>query len=147
MCIQAPQDVLDSLDLETANNASSDSSLTQELIEDYNTKLYNMCDFLPTPIELIFYLIQKCGKVNSALDILLEIQDFNSRTSILYIIMEFKEREYFNLQGTTDSIMRQFITEKLTINNNLAYIHDEKCTLCGKCIDICPTTAIIEINN
>jgi len=33
----------------------------------------------------------------------------------------------------------------ITINNNLAFIDDEKCTLCGKCIDVCPTAAIVEI--
>lgn len=34
----------------------------------------------------------------------------------------------------------------ITIENNLAFIDDDKCTLCGKCVDVCPTAAIVEIN-
>jgi ferredoxin len=30
--------------------------------------------------------------------------------------------------------------------NNLAYIDYEKCTLCRKCVEVCPTNAIHEIN-
>jgi Na+-translocating ferredoxin:NAD+ oxidoreductase subunit B len=34
----------------------------------------------------------------------------------------------------------------ISIENNLAYIDAEKCTLCRKCVTECPTNSIIEIN-
>jgi len=36
--------------------------------------------------------------------------------------------------------------EAITMENNLAYINFEKCTLCRKCVEECPTDAIHEIN-
>jgi formate hydrogenlyase subunit 6/NADH:ubiquinone oxidoreductase subunit I len=32
------------------------------------------------------------------------------------------------------------------MENNLAYIDFEKCKLCRKCVEVCPTEAIHEIN-
>ncbi len=34
----------------------------------------------------------------------------------------------------------------ITLENNLAYIDPLKCTLCRKCVAVCPTSAIIELN-
>lgn len=34
----------------------------------------------------------------------------------------------------------------ITIENNLSYIDHEKCRLCRKCVKVCPTHAIIEVN-
>lgn len=36
--------------------------------------------------------------------------------------------------------------ESITIADNLAYIDHVKCRLCRKCVDVCPTNAIIELN-
>lgn len=36
--------------------------------------------------------------------------------------------------------------DAITIENNLAYIDDDKCRLCRKCVSECPTSAIIELN-
>ena len=36
--------------------------------------------------------------------------------------------------------------EAITIENNLAYIDFEKCKLCRKCVVVCPTAAILELN-
>lgn len=36
--------------------------------------------------------------------------------------------------------------EAITIENNLAYIDDDKCRLCRKCVVVCPTSAIWELN-
>lgn len=36
--------------------------------------------------------------------------------------------------------------EAITMENNLAYINFEKCTLCRKCVEECPTDAIHELN-
>lgn len=36
--------------------------------------------------------------------------------------------------------------DAITITSFLAYIDFEKCTLCRKCVEVCPTTAIHEIN-
>ncbi len=36
--------------------------------------------------------------------------------------------------------------EAITIENNIAYIDDNKCKLCRKCVPECPTSAIIELN-
>ena len=34
----------------------------------------------------------------------------------------------------------------ITIANNLAFINADKCKLCRKCVSVCPTNAIIELN-
>jgi len=36
--------------------------------------------------------------------------------------------------------------EAITMDNNLAYIDAEKCKLCRKCVNECPTNAILEVN-
>lgn len=36
--------------------------------------------------------------------------------------------------------------DAITIENNLAYIDDDKCRLCRKCIPVCPTNSILELN-
>ncbi len=36
--------------------------------------------------------------------------------------------------------------EAITLENNLAYIHSDKCRLCRKCAPVCPTGAIQETN-
>ncbi|RRC97866.1 Fe-S cluster domain-containing protein [Prevotella sp. OH937_COT-195] len=36
--------------------------------------------------------------------------------------------------------------EAITIEKNLSYIDPNKCRLCRKCIDVCPTSAIISLN-
>lgn len=36
--------------------------------------------------------------------------------------------------------------DAITISNNLAFIDSDKCKLCRKCITVCPTNAIAEIN-
>ncbi|MDA3854074.1 MAG: Fe-S cluster domain-containing protein [Bacteroidales bacterium] len=36
--------------------------------------------------------------------------------------------------------------DAITIVNNLAYIDDDKCRLCRKCVAVCPTAAIVELN-
>ncbi|KUK76656.1 MAG: ferredoxin [Proteiniphilum acetatigenes] len=36
--------------------------------------------------------------------------------------------------------------DAITMENNLAYIIDDKCRLCRKCAPVCPTNSILEIN-
>ncbi|HOI49682.1 MAG TPA: Fe-S cluster domain-containing protein [Prolixibacteraceae bacterium] len=36
--------------------------------------------------------------------------------------------------------------DAITIANNLAFIDSDKCKLCRKCVSVCPTNAIIEVN-
>jgi Fe-S-cluster-containing hydrogenase component 2 len=36
--------------------------------------------------------------------------------------------------------------DAITITSFLAYIDFQKCTLCRKCVEVCPTNAIHEIN-
>lgn len=36
--------------------------------------------------------------------------------------------------------------EAITIANNLSYIDPNKCRLCRKCVDVCPTHAIVAVN-
>ena len=36
--------------------------------------------------------------------------------------------------------------EAITVENNLAYIDFNKCRLCTKCVDECPTGALVKIN-
>jgi len=36
--------------------------------------------------------------------------------------------------------------DAIVMNNNLAYIDDEKCKLCRKCVEECPTNSIHELN-
>lgn len=42
--------------------------------------------------------------------------------------------------------MKECETDAITITNNLAYIDSDKCTLCRKCIEVCPSHAIVEVN-
>ena len=35
--------------------------------------------------------------------------------------------------------------DAITMNNNLAFIDSEKCKLCRKCVEECPTNSILEI--
>jgi ferredoxin len=36
--------------------------------------------------------------------------------------------------------------EAITIANNLSYIDSDKCKMCRKCVDVCPTGAILAVN-
>lgn len=36
--------------------------------------------------------------------------------------------------------------EAITITNNVSYIDPDKCRLCRKCVDVCPTHAIVAVN-
>ena len=36
--------------------------------------------------------------------------------------------------------------EAITITNNVSYIDPDKCRMCRKCVDVCPTHAIIAVN-
>jgi ferredoxin len=36
--------------------------------------------------------------------------------------------------------------DAITLKDNLAYIHADKCKLCRKCVPVCPTGAIHELN-
>lgn len=36
--------------------------------------------------------------------------------------------------------------EAITMSNNLAYIDSSRCTICHKCVAVCPTKAILELN-
>ena len=36
--------------------------------------------------------------------------------------------------------------DAITIDNNLAFIDSDKCKLCRKCVSVCPTNSIIELN-
>jgi len=94
------------------------SNYIEEQISIYNNALDAIdADFLPQPLELIDYLLQKLGKYNSSLDILFDMQNFQQKTSILYVIEDF--RECFALQGTANEIIEGYILDKLTQNNKL----------------------------
>ena len=36
--------------------------------------------------------------------------------------------------------------DAITMENNLAFIIDDKCRLCRKCVPVCPTNSILELN-
>lgn len=36
--------------------------------------------------------------------------------------------------------------DAITLTDNLAYIDPDKCRLCRKCVAVCPTQSILEIN-
>ena len=36
--------------------------------------------------------------------------------------------------------------DAIIIENNLAFIDSDKCKLCRKCVTVCPTNSIIELN-
>ena len=41
---------------------------------------------------------------------------------------------------------KEYAFDAIKIENNLAYIDHNKCRLCPKCVDVCPTNAIHELN-
>lgn len=42
--------------------------------------------------------------------------------------------------------MKECKFDAITVENNLSYIDYDKCKLCTKCVDVCPTHAIIKVN-
>lgn len=42
--------------------------------------------------------------------------------------------------------LKQCQFEAITIENNLSYIDHTKCRMCRKCVEVCPTNAILELN-
>jgi len=42
--------------------------------------------------------------------------------------------------------MKECKFEAIMVRNNVAYIDDTKCRLCRKCLPVCPTNSILEIN-
>lgn len=36
--------------------------------------------------------------------------------------------------------------DAITMENNLAFIHDDKCKLCRECVEVCPTDSIVDPN-
>jgi len=42
--------------------------------------------------------------------------------------------------------MKECKFDAITIKNNLAFIDSDKCKLCRKCVSVCPTGAILELN-
>ena len=108
------------------NAQDTDSEDLEHYIEEerntYNVELDAIQDlindsFLPDPLELIDYLLEKLNTYNSSLDILFDMQDFQRKTCLLYVIEDF--RETFNLEGSTNEIIEGFIRDKLTQINKL----------------------------
>ena len=128
MCQEVPQELQEQINnMENLQDTETNEDVEdyrEEEINIYNTQLESIQeaidgDFLPDFLELIDYLVDKLGKFNSALDLLFDMQNFQGKTCLLYIIVEFKESSYFNLQGTIDDIMHGYIKDKLESINKL----------------------------
>ena len=100
MCQDVPQELQEQINnmdnLQDTETNEDVEDYREEEINIYNTELESIQeaidgDFLPDPLELINYLVDKLGKFNSALDLLFDMQNFQGKTCLLYILWTLKK--------------------------------------------------------
>jgi Na+-translocating ferredoxin:NAD+ oxidoreductase RNF subunit RnfB len=116
----------------------------------FNAMVLNPKTLLPEIDE------SKCTSCNACIKacpkVIIELRNAGIRSRRIYVncVNKDKEESIQDACGVACIGCEKCLTEcafdAITMNSKLAYIDSEKCTLCRKCVDVCPTKAIVEIN-
>ncbi|MCC8145777.1 MAG: Fe-S cluster domain-containing protein [Bacteroidales bacterium] len=94
-----------------------------------------------------------CGKcVKACPKSLIELRKKGPKSRRIYVSCMNKDKPAVAMKSCKVSCiackkcMKACPFEAITIENNLAYIDDNKCRLCRKCVPECPNSTIIELN-
>lgn len=83
---------------------------------------------------------------------IIEIRPRGKKDRRIYISCANKEKGALAVKNCTvacigcGKCLKECTFEAITLINNLAYIDADKCKLCRKCVTVCPTGSIIELN-
>lgn len=105
---------------------------------------------LPVVIE------DKCTACNACVKAcpksLLELRNAGPRNRRIYVACKSQEKGGVARKACSSACIgcslcfKECKFDAITMGNNLAYIDYEKCVLCRKCVGVCPTNAIHEVN-
>ncbi|MFV0391375.1 MAG: RnfABCDGE type electron transport complex subunit B [Paludibacteraceae bacterium] len=94
-----------------------------------------------------------CGAcVRACPKMLIEIRKKGPKSRRIYVNCRNKEKGAVARKScevsciTCNKCFKVCPHEAITIEENLAFIHDDKCKLCRKCVEVCPTNSIVELN-
>lgn len=94
-----------------------------------------------------------CGKcVKACPKLLIELRKKGPKSRRIYVSCRNEDKPAVAKKAcevaciSCKKCMKACPFEAITIENNLAFIHDDKCRLCRKCVPECPTAAIVELN-
>ncbi|MDL2223654.1 Fe-S cluster domain-containing protein [Bacteroidales bacterium OttesenSCG-928-M11] len=94
-----------------------------------------------------------CGKcVDACPKLLIELRKKGPKSKRVYVACRNKDKPAVAMKSCKVSCIsckkcvKVCAFDAITIENNLAFVDDNKCRLCRKCVSECPNSAIIEIN-
>lgn len=94
-----------------------------------------------------------CGLcVKACPKLLIELRKKGPKSRRIYVNCRNEDRGHITKKSCTvgctacNNCLKACPHEAITITNNLAFIHDDKCKLCRKCVEVCATKTIVELN-
>ena len=94
-----------------------------------------------------------CGKcVKACPKLLIELRKKGTKSRRIYVNCMNKDKPAVAMKSCRVSCisckkcLKACPFDAITIENNLAYINDDKCRLCRKCVSECPNASIAELN-
>ncbi|MDR0811816.1 MAG: Fe-S cluster domain-containing protein [Paludibacter sp.] len=94
-----------------------------------------------------------CGKcVKACPKLLIELRKKGTKSRRIYVACRNKDKGAIARKSCVvacigcSKCQKVCPFEAITIENNLAFIDNQKCRLCRKCVPECPTSAIVELN-